>query len=109
PARVFIALALGGAGVATAVAGVMTFRRSHTTVNPLEPAATSSLVIRGVYRFSRNPMYLGFLLLLAGWAVCIANGVALLLLPAFVIYMTRYQIRPEERVLLSLFGHEFRR
>ena len=102
-----IALALGGLGVVVALAGVAAFRRQGTTVNPLSPNAASSVVSSGVYRVSRNPMYLGFLLALAGWAVYLSNVGAALLLPAYVAYMNRYQIEPEERALLAKFGSEF--
>ena len=102
-----IALALGGLGVAVALAGVVAFRRRGTTVNPLTPNASTSVVSGGVYRVSRNPMYLGFLLALAGWAVHLSNLGAGLVLPAYVAYMTRYQIEPEERALLTKFGAEF--
>ena len=102
-----IALALVALGGALAFAGVVAFRSKRTTVNPLTPSASSSLVSGGVYRVSRNPMYLGFLLALAGWAVYLSNAGAVLLLPAFVVYMTQYQIRPEERILLAKFGSEF--
>jgi protein-S-isoprenylcysteine O-methyltransferase Ste14 len=102
-----IALALVLLGGALAVAGVIAFRNQRTTVNPLTPSASSSVVSSGVYRVSRNPMYLGFLLTLAGWAVYLSNAGATLLLPVFVAYMTQYQIKPEERALLAKFGCEF--
>jgi protein-S-isoprenylcysteine O-methyltransferase Ste14 len=102
-----IALALAALGGAVAFAGVIAFRHKRTTVNPLTPSASSSVVSTGVYRVSRNPMYLGFLLALAGWAVYLSNFGAALLLPAFVAYMTQYQIKPEERALLAKFGPEF--
>ena len=102
-----MALALGTLGGALAFAGVIAFRPKRTTVNPLTPSAASSIVSGGVYRVSRNPMYLGFLLALAGWAVYLSNAGAALLLPAFVAYMTRFQIKPEERALLAKFGSEF--
>jgi protein-S-isoprenylcysteine O-methyltransferase Ste14 len=104
-----IALGLAGVGAALALAGVMAFRRQHTTVNPLTPNASSSVVSSGVYRLSRNPMYLGFLLALAGWAVYLSNAGAALFLPAYVAYMTQFQIKPEERALLAKFGMEFER
>ena len=107
PGSSAIALALVALGGALAAAGVMAFRRRGTTVNPLTPGASSSVVGSGVYRVSRNPMYLGFLLALAGWAVYLSNAGAAVLLPAFVAYMTRYQIKPEERALLAKFGSEF--
>jgi len=102
-----IALALAALGGAVAIAGVMAFRDKRTTVNPLTPSASSSVVSSSVYRVSRNPMYLGFLLALAGWAVYLSNAGAALLLPAFVAYLTQYQIKPEEHALLAKFGSEF--
>ena len=102
-----IALALVALGGAVAFAGVIAFRGKRTTVNPLTPSASSFIVSSGVYRVSRNPMYLGFLLALAGWAVYLSNAGAALLLSAFVAYMTQYQIKPEERALLAKFGSEF--
>ena len=101
------ALALAFVGAFVAGAGVVAFRQQHTTVNPLTPGASSSVVSSGVYRFSRNPMYLGFLLALAGWAIYLSNIAAALLLPAFVAYMSQYQIKPEERALLAKFGPQF--
>jgi protein-S-isoprenylcysteine O-methyltransferase Ste14 len=102
-----IALVLLGLGGALAAAGVLEFRGGRTTVNPLTPSASSSVVTSGVYRLSRNPMYLGFLLALAGWAVYLSNAGAAVFLPAFVVYMTKFQIKPEERALLAKFGSEF--
>jgi protein-S-isoprenylcysteine O-methyltransferase Ste14 len=107
PARLVVALALVLAGALVAAAGVVAFRRHKTTVNPFTPDQSSSLVTMGVYRFSRNPMYLGFLLALAGWAVYLASWPAALWLPAFVLYMNRFQIQPEERALLERFGQQF--
>lgn len=101
------AAALVAFGAALAFAGVTAFRREHTTVNPFTPGASTSVVASGVYRISRNPMYLGFLLALTGWAVHLSNAGAAAVLPAFVAYMTRYQIQPEERALLAKFGAEF--
>ena len=102
-----IALALVALGIAVALAGVINFRNKRTTVNPLTPSASSVIVSGGVYRFSRNPMYLGFLLALTGWAVYLSNAGSMLLLPAFVAYMSQYQIKPEERALRAKFGNEF--
>jgi protein-S-isoprenylcysteine O-methyltransferase Ste14 len=69
--------------------------------------SSTSLVVSGVYAFTRNPMYLGFLLMLAGLAVFLSNAVGFLLLPAFVFYISRFQIEAEERALTSRFGKEF--
>ena len=107
PASTFLAGALALAGVLVAAAGVIEFRRAQTTVNPMAPEAASTLVTRGVYRFSRNPMYLGFALALLGWAVFLSNAAALLGIVAYVWYLTRFQIVPEERMLEGKFGPAF--
>jgi protein-S-isoprenylcysteine O-methyltransferase Ste14 len=94
-------------GIGTAVAGVVTFARAKTTVNPTTPEATSSLVSSGIYGITRNPMYLGLLLILTGWALFLSNALPFPLLPVYIIYIYRFQIAPEERALTSLFGREF--
>jgi protein-S-isoprenylcysteine O-methyltransferase Ste14 len=94
-----------GAGVG--VAGLEAFRRQDTTVDPMNPEKATSVVIVGIYRFTRNPMYLGLALVLVGWAMYLTNLVALLLVPIFVAYMTQFQIKPEERALLAKFGPGF--
>ena len=108
PAMPLIAAILALAGIATCAAGVLSFRLAGTTVNPLEPERATALVVRGIYRFTRNPMYLGFALLLAAWGVFLANAIALLVVPAFIMYMNRWQIAPEERALEALFGDDYR-
>ena len=76
-------------------------------MNPLKPDTSSSLVGSGVYKLTRNPMYLGFLMLLLAWAIYLSNAFALLFVPMFLVYMNRFQIEPEERALTSRFGQEF--
>lgn len=98
-------LVLGGIGAA--LSGIVSFKRADTTVNPLKLEATSALVNSGIYRYTRNPMYLGFLIVLFGWAVFLANALAAIALPGFVLYMNRFQIIPEERALTARFGKAF--
>ncbi len=105
--RGWIALALVATGLFVIAQGIAEFNRASTTVNPTQPESSSTVVTSGIYRWSRNPMYAGFLLILAGWAVQLASLAAVLLLPAFVLYMNRYQIQPEERVLTGKFGAEY--
>jgi len=107
PTRVAIAASAAIAGLLIAWSGVVSFRRARTTVNPLRPEAATSLVASGIYRYTRNPMYLGMLLVLIGWTVFLARPWALAVLPAFVAYMNRFQIGPEERALEGVFGGEF--
>jgi len=101
-----LAVALVSAGFITGMTGVVTFRKARTTVNPTKPHA-SSLVTSGVYAISRNPMYLGGLTMLLGWAIFLSNPLAFLFLPVYVLYLNRFQIAPEERVLTSLFGQTY--
>ncbi|MEC8861094.1 MAG: isoprenylcysteine carboxylmethyltransferase family protein [Pseudomonadota bacterium] len=107
PLRQVLVAVVSALAVLIALAGVASFRQASTTVNPLNPENSSALVVSGIYRITRNPMYLGFLLLLAAWSLMLANLAVLLLLPVFVWYMDRFQILPEERALAGLFGNDY--
>ncbi len=89
------------------VAGGIFFRSEQTTGNPNKPETTSSLVTSGVYRFTRNPMYVGLLFLLLAWAIYLGSFFSMLVIPLFQQYMTRFQIIPEERALEALFTDQF--
>ena len=106
-ARASAGAILVAVGLGIVVAGGISFRRARTTVNPTKPGSTSSLVVSGVYRFTRNPMYLGMVFALLGWASFLLNALAFVLIPGFVVYLNRFQIAPEERALSSLFGAEY--
>jgi protein-S-isoprenylcysteine O-methyltransferase Ste14 len=95
------------AGLALDLAGLLAFRRSRTTINPLRPQSTSAIVTGGVYRITRNPMYLGMVLLLLAWAVYLGALLPLAGPVVFVLYMNRFQIAPEERALAARFGPEY--
>jgi protein-S-isoprenylcysteine O-methyltransferase Ste14 len=107
PARELVGLAVAVAGLAVCGVGVASFRRAGTTVSPLTPEASSSLVQSGIYAHTRNPMYLGFALMLAGWSLFLSNLAAIAVVPFFVLYLDRHQIVPEERALAARFGEEF--
>ncbi len=74
----------------------------------MHPQKATVLVVEGIFRFTRNPMYLGLALLLGSWACLLENMIAALFLPLFILYMTHFQIRPEERELLVIFGNPYR-
>jgi protein-S-isoprenylcysteine O-methyltransferase Ste14 len=97
----------GGAGVAIDVAAFRRFGQVRTTVNPMDPSKATRLVTDGVFRISRNPMYLGLLLLLIGWALWLGSASAWLIPPLFVLMITWLQIIPEEQVLSRLFGAQY--
>jgi protein-S-isoprenylcysteine O-methyltransferase Ste14 len=104
PARGQLAIAIAVIGLAIAAFAFFQFRRAGTTVNPMRPAESAVLVTTGIYRFSRNPMYVGDVVLLAAWAVWLANLAALIGLLLFVAYISRFQITLEERALEARFG-----
>ena len=107
PWRLPIAVLIALAGLALGLVAVGHFLRARTTVDPLDPGKASALVASGLYRFTRNPMYLGMATLLLAWAVWLSNLAALAGLALFVAYMNRFQIEPEERALRARFGEEF--
>jgi protein-S-isoprenylcysteine O-methyltransferase Ste14 len=107
PGRELIAAIFFAAALAVGLSAVLGFHRAKTTLNPLQPEAASALVVRGIYRWTRNPMYLAMLLVLVAWACIVANVAALAILPLFVAYLNRFQIAPEERALQARFGGEF--
>jgi protein-S-isoprenylcysteine O-methyltransferase Ste14 len=94
-------------GIVISLSAVVSFRRAQTTVNPLRPENSTSLVTTGIFARTRNPMYLGMLIALLAWAVYLAFAPALIGPVAFGLYITRFQIIPEERAMRSLFGSAF--
>ena len=89
------------------IGGLYGFRQAETTVNPLDPERSTSLVTGGVYRLSRNPMYLALLLALAAWGLLLSNFYALAISGLFVPYMNRFQVLAEERAMEQLYGETF--
>ena len=102
--RIVIAGALVVVGGIFAVSGFRAFGRAKTTVDPINIEEASSLVISGIYRYTRNPMYLGLTALLLAWTVYLGVPWVILGPVAFMLFITRFQIIPEERVLREKFG-----
>lgn len=107
PLTLALAMALATLALLIGGAAVLHFRKARTTVNPFRPGKSSALVADGVFRYSRNPMYLALLLALLAWALYLASLWALLLVVVFPLWMNRFQIVPEERALRQAFGDEF--
>lgn len=103
-----VALVIALIGIFIEIWSVFLFIKKRTTVNPLKPQNSKKLVTVGLYRYSRNPMYLGMLLLLTGVVFWIGNPIGATILLLFVWYMTNFQIKPEEKALENLFGSQFR-
>jgi protein-S-isoprenylcysteine O-methyltransferase Ste14 len=107
PGQLLVASMVLLAGGLVGLAGVRAFLRAGTSANPLRPEQASRLVAEGIYRHSRNPMYLALLLALAAWGIWLGSVPALLVLPGFVLVMNRLQIQPEEQALARLFGAHY--
>lgn len=107
PWKIQAAILLGTLGIVISLLGVLAFRKANTSADPRVPHQTTSLVSSGIYQLSRNPMYLGFVFVLLGWAVYLSQGLSFLFLPTFVLYINRFQIAPEERFMLEKFGAEY--
>ncbi|WP_223786898.1 methyltransferase family protein [Marinicella meishanensis] len=100
-------LGLSGLALLCVVAGVIGFQRAQTTVDPTRPERASSVVTSGIFRYTRNPMYLGFALLISAFACKLANPLTAVMVPLFVAYLTRFQIQPEEAALSERFGQQY--
>lgn len=84
------------------------FKKIKTTISPLRPNKTSSLVKSGIYEYTRNPMYLGLLLMLFSIALFLKNFISFLIIPLFILFITKNQILPEEEALENIFGQEYK-
>jgi protein-S-isoprenylcysteine O-methyltransferase Ste14 len=89
------------AGLATNLSADQTFHRAETTINPFD--LPSALVTYGLYRFTRNPMYLGFVLILTGVATLMGSLTPFLVVPAFWLLLDRLFISMEEKNLATKF------
>jgi protein-S-isoprenylcysteine O-methyltransferase Ste14 len=87
--------------------GIYEFKKAKTTVHPVDVHKTTTVVVSGVYKLSRNPMYFGLLLLLFALAYWQQDLLSALVCPLFVLYMNRFQIEPEERHLEQRFGEPY--
>ena len=102
-----LAIGLSVIGLGSGIMGVAQFKKAQTTVNPHTPEKSTNLVTSGIYQYTRNPMYLGLVLILLGWAFYLSHFLPFVLVPVFMVYMTRFQIQPEERMMTQKFGKAY--
>lgn len=100
----WLGLTLALVGVVVCLVALLQFRFAGTTVDPRVPGQSAAVVSSGIYGWSRNPMYLGMALVLAGTVMALGSMRAGLMLPVFIGYIGRFQIEPEERILRARFG-----
>jgi protein-S-isoprenylcysteine O-methyltransferase Ste14 len=102
---IYLGFILLGCGIC--LAGIWQFSRANTTIDPTKPEKTQQLVSNGIFSITRNPMYLGMALILIGSIIKFNHSGALLALVFFVLYITYFQIKPEERIIQRLFGQAY--
>lgn len=107
PIRISLLLVILLAALAFIFSGIVSFRRADTTIDPMKPETASSLVSTGIYRVSRNPMYVGLAMLLVAWLIYLSSPLSIIGVIAFIFYINEFQIKPEERALEKKFGLEF--
>ncbi len=83
------------------------FKKYQTAITPTNPSNATKLITDGIYKFSRNPMYLGLLLVLFGISIILNPIGGLFLIPFFILYLNLFQIIPEENAMVDLFKGEF--
>jgi protein-S-isoprenylcysteine O-methyltransferase Ste14 len=105
----FIAIILGIVGILFIVVSLTTLIRARTTEDPTNPSKTTTLVISGIYQYSRNPIYLGAVFILLGLSIYLTNILTVIFIPIYMLYLTRFQITPEERFLSIKFGEEYKK
>ena len=81
------------------------FRRAGTDLIPFK--TVSALVTTGIYRYTRNPMYLGMASILLGCGITVGSTLALLVTPVFMLIIDWRFIRAEEKMLVQLFPQDF--
>ncbi|GAB4520728.1 MAG: isoprenylcysteine carboxylmethyltransferase family protein [Roseibium sp.] len=107
PGQTILAILLIAAGLAIGAVAIAEFLKARTTFNPVTPHKARALVTDGLYRVSRNPMYVADVLIILALAVHIGTLSVLAVVPLFVWYLTKFQIKPEEKHLRQIFGRDY--
>ena len=94
-------------GLIIILSAITLFKKYQTTITPLNPSNATKLITDGIYKFSRNPMYLGLLLVLLGISIILNPTGGFILIPLFILYLNLFQIIPEENAMVDLFKDEF--
>ncbi|MEO1889775.1 MAG: isoprenylcysteine carboxylmethyltransferase family protein [Cycloclasticus sp.] len=107
PYKTVLCSLLVGLGLVVDFSALWRFRQAKTTVNPVRPKNASALVTSGIYQYTRNPMYVGNFIFLTAYLIWLGSPYNAVCLVLYVLYMNKFQIKPEERVLRNMFGDEY--
>ena len=94
-------------GLIIILSAIILFKKYQTTISPLNPSNATKLITNGIYKFSRNPMYLGLLLVLLGISITLNLTGGFFFILLFILYMNLFQIIPEENAMVDLFKDQF--
>ena len=94
-------------GLIIILSAIILFKKYQTTISPLNPSNSAKLITDGIYKFSRNPMYLGLLLVLVGISIILSLTGGFFFILLFILYINLFQIIPEENAMVDLFKDEF--
>ena len=94
-------------GFASALSAILLFRKKQTTVDPMKPEESTSLVTSGIFSYTRNPMYLGLFIVITSTVIFFGAWFGIIILCFFVWYINTFQIIPEEEAMQKLFGKKF--
>ena len=83
------------------------FAQAKTSIDPLRPFKSTSLITNDIYKYSRNPMYFGYLLILLSSSVYLGNVISIIIIPLFIFTINFLQIIPEEEALKDLYGPRY--
>jgi len=103
----FLALLSLISGLVFPITGIQAFRKANTTISPTKPHKSATVVTTGIYRITRNPMYLGLFFLLFAFGLFLSNVLCLAATLLFILYINAFQITPEERILEENFGKDY--
>jgi protein-S-isoprenylcysteine O-methyltransferase Ste14 len=105
--RIVLSVFIVVIGLACAIPSFRLFAKHKTTISPFTPSETTALVTVGMYRYSRNPMYLGLVLLNIAATIFFGTWLGIIIVATFIFLLNLLQIIPEEEALLDIFGEEY--
>ena len=94
-------------GIATTVSAILLFKNYKTTVNPMRPEESTTLVTTGIFSITRNPMYFGLFFVIFSTVLFFGSWFGIIILMFFIWYITNFQIIPEEEAMEKLFGNKY--
>ena len=107
PFQSLISIFILSIGILILLNPVLKFKKSKTTINPIKFKKVNKLVTSGIYKYTRNPMYLGLLMIVISSSIFYLNIYSILTPLFFYLWINRFQIKREEVFLIEKFGEDY--